>query len=322
MNGKLSVQIYKMVGIAQLALFRTLAIRTAAASLAIVLLAPFLPANSAEAGDVINFFRSTIVLTDNATLYVKETIDVDFGKNQHHGIVREIPCSAIIKGDKKRIHITATGSSCDHQNVQNSVSFDNEHFKIKIGDPNRTLSGPHEYTIEYTVYGAVRLARTEPEIYWNITGNDWKMPIKRALGTLVLPDGLDSKSVKAVSFEGMSNATSYARTKKLNAKTIEFGCANLAPGMGLTMAASLPPNSIQIPGLISEWAFYLGETALIAAATIAFLCGCWPIALLFLLLAWGWGSNVQNANWDSDGSSCTDFGSSGGGFGGGGGDTW
>ncbi len=300
--------------------FKNFAIQSLIVSL-MFLLSPT-PVSAAEAGDVINLFRSTIILSNNSKLFVRETIEVDFGNNRHHGIVRTIPCTAMIKGDKKRIHIAPIDSTCDGVKVENSLSLDSERFQIKIGDPNRTLTGMHRYTIEYYVHGAVRLSKNYPELYWNITGNDWKMPIRKAVGTLVLPTGLPSSLVNACSFEGYKNSTAYASTKRTNTTNIEFNASNLAPGQGLTLAANFPPDSIQIPGLISEWAFYLGETGLIIASLIAFACGLWPVGVFLLLIAWFWGSSIENANWDRSGSSSLDFGSSGGGFGGGGGDTW
>lgn len=305
---------------------KQLALRIAVSALAIGMFTPMLPASSADAGDVINYFRSTIVLNKDSTLFVKETIDVDFGTNKHHGIFREIPCTAVIKNDKKRIHIRPIESSCDRKKVPNSISLENDNFRIKIGDPDKTISGEHQYTIEYNVYGAVRLSKDNPEVYWNVTGNDWKMPIKKAMGTMVLPKDIPGNTVHTVSFAGPIFSRNPARTESFN-RSIQVSAGDLAPGSGLTLAASLPPNSVSTPGLINEWTFYLGEAGLFIASIVAFIAGIWPIALLCLLLVLGLGSKVQNGDsnvpfWDGSGSSSLDFGCSDGGFGGGGGDTW
>jgi uncharacterized membrane protein YgcG len=192
---------------------------------------------------------------------------------------------------------------------------------MKLGDPDKVLTGMHQYRIGYTVNGAVRLSKNNPELYWNIIGTGWKMPIEQAEGYLFLPAGLSTSTAKAVCFVGNTGSKQKATTT-INGKDIEFTTDNLSPGQGLTMAVQLPADSIKIPGLIDEWLWNLEQTGLLVAAGLSFVLGWWAFAVLLLGLLIYRANTVQNANWDSSGSSSTDFGSAGGGFGGGGGGTW
>jgi hypothetical protein len=278
-------------------------------------------ANAADAGDKISSFDTVMVLGKDASLNVAESINVDFGSNSHHGIYRFIPCKTIVQGRKMSCHISSKSASCDNSPCQSEVSMEGDNFKIRLGDPTRLLSGRHTFRIEYEVGGAVRLSKNNPELYWNVTGNGWKMPIESAKATLCLPDTIQTSQVKATCFKGETRSKQNGITVHCK-ENIELSATNLAPGQGLTLAAQLPENSVKIPGLIDEWLWNLEQGALGLTAIVALCFGWWPLALLLGGLMLFRGLNVENANWDSSGGSSLDFGSSGGGFGGGGGDTW
>ena len=279
------------------------------------------PAMAALPGDKITALNVVAVLEKNAEVAVTETIDVDFGKNQHHGIYRIIPLSTQVKGRKMSCKIFPQWVSCDRVQVHYDVSFENEKIKIKIGDSDTLLSGRHSYKIGYQVRGAVRLSKNNPELYWNAIGSDWDMPIVKAKVSFIAPSGVDPMKVPAKSFVGPWQAVKNG-TLKHTLSDVEFFASNLKPGEGLTIACQLPENSVKIPGLIDELTWNMQQGALLAASAIALVMGMWPLALALIVLFIFRGSNVQNANWNSSGGSSLDFGSSGGGFGGGGGGTW
>ena len=55
--------------------------------------------------------------------------------------------------------------------------------RILIGDPHKTLSfGVHVYDIVYTTNRQLGFFETHDELYWNVTGNGWRLPIDHALG--------------------------------------------------------------------------------------------------------------------------------------------
>ncbi len=54
--------------------------------------------------------------------------------------------------------------------------------RIKIGDPDETISGAHDYTIVYRVSAAMNGFPDHDELYWNAIGTEWSAPIIRARG--------------------------------------------------------------------------------------------------------------------------------------------
>ncbi|MBX9686684.1 MAG: DUF2207 domain-containing protein [Candidatus Obscuribacterales bacterium] len=277
------------------------------------------PVCAAEPGDRIKSMDVVLSLGKNSSLFVSETMLVDFAANQHHGIVRRIPLRSIVNGREMHCRIEPTQVDCDQAAANYVVDRSANELSIKIGDADKLLSGEHRYKIQYFVTGAVRLAGDKPELYWNAVGDGWKMPIQKVRAVFVPPK--DVKVLNTTAFAGVAGS----HTQQSSAHTAlgyEFKTGNLKPGEGLTISCQMPENSVQIPGLIEEWLFNLEQSFTLIAAALAFLCGVWPLGVLLLFLFFFRAGNAESANWDSLGSSSSTFGSVGGGFGGGGGNTW
>ena len=128
----------------------------------------------------ISNFSSEINLNQDFSLTIKEKIETNFLVSKH-GIYRVIPYiynhnGKTIKADLKILNVTdEKGLGVDYE-----VSNYNQSKKIKIGDADTTVIGKKEYTIEYTVDQVVLDYGNGPEIYWNVTGSEWDVPIKKS----------------------------------------------------------------------------------------------------------------------------------------------
>ena len=138
--------------------------------------------------NIINF-DSQINLNQDSSLTIKETIEVNFLESRH-GIYRVIPYiythnGKTIRSKFKVLKITnASGLPVDYtiENLKQSK-------RLKIGDANLTTIGRQIYTIEYQVDDVVLDYGQGPEIYWNITGNEWDTPIQKAHSSVSSPFG-------------------------------------------------------------------------------------------------------------------------------------
>jgi hypothetical protein len=143
-----------------------------------------------QAQDVSEKIRSYDVLLDiqqSGELFVTEKIEYDFGTREAHGIFRDIPYkeSGVDEKTQKsveykmKIDVTSVkdeeGSSYKHIETTNA-----DNFNIRVGDPNKTISGIHMYIIEYTVSGALDYFADHDELYWDAIGTDWDVPIDNA----------------------------------------------------------------------------------------------------------------------------------------------
>jgi len=143
----------------------------------------------ADEGWSIDAFDAAITIQSDATMTVRETLQVDFNSQQHHGIFRDIPVLYEWDQRQNRIYDLGVDSVTDVSGRSWSYKvLDNGVYKeIKIGDPNQTLSGRQSYVIAYTVKGALNGFADHDELYWNVTGNQWAVPIKEASATVTAP---------------------------------------------------------------------------------------------------------------------------------------
>lgn len=138
----------------------------------------------------ISSFSGAIIINNDAAVQVVETITYDFEGSHRHGIYRDIPLRS------------SDGSYLEIKNVsvvdengspyQNKVSTDTSGLHIKIGDPDNFVSGIKTYKISYLVKNALVSFDDYDELYWNVTGNDWNVPIDRVSTTISSPQVVQS----------------------------------------------------------------------------------------------------------------------------------
>ncbi len=144
----------------------------------------------ADEGWIIDNFHSDISVLQSGKVAVTETIEVDFGGLQKHGIYRDIPY--IYEGDDDKkvytklvfTHVSQDGNGL----IPNETTKANGIYRVKIGKSSETISGKHTYKIVYTVTGVLKSYDTYDELYWNVTGNYWPVGITSASATIIMPD--------------------------------------------------------------------------------------------------------------------------------------
>jgi len=128
----------------------------------------------------INNFKAEINLNQDYSLTIKEKIETNFLMAKH-GIYRVIPYIYTHKGKTIKANLRVLGVADEKGlRIDYEVSNYNQSKKIKIGDADTTLIGKKEYTIEYTVDQVVLDYGNGPEIYWNVTGGEWDVLIKKS----------------------------------------------------------------------------------------------------------------------------------------------
>lgn len=203
------------------------------------------------------------VLEDGA-LQVREQIDVNYDTYKH-GIFRYIPLVFEPKGDGfkqafSKLDITnisvmqdgrpATYSKevrSSSQCVQSWLSKDfNQELFLKIGDADTTITGPHRYTISYTVSDALRAERGSTELYWNAIPQNWGVPIERAYVTLAGSDtGLVKLAGELYCYAGPTgsrNEESCVVESQGASMTVKAG--PLQPYEGVTLLTRLTPSNM------------------------------------------------------------------------------
>ena len=144
----------------------------------------------------IKSFDVEINLNKDASFWVREKIIYDFGSNYRHGIFRVIPTKGI-RISKVQVF--------DEQNkpYKFQTKENRQLLEIKIGDPDKLITGVHVYNIEYKVEKGILFFEDHDELYWNVTGNQWKVPIEKASVVINLPKEIAAENLQTDCFTGI-----------------------------------------------------------------------------------------------------------------------
>lgn len=194
--------------------------------------------------EVIRRFESEIRVEDPATLVITETIEMDFEQTPRRGIFRVIPYRYERYNNAWRIDIRIDSVTNERgQPRPYTVSRQGGDLSVRIGDPNRYVTGRHTYVIRYTARRALNFFSGEPEVYWNATGDEWPFPIEQATARLILPEGVSVDETRVRSFAGPPGSTAAGQVSLQGGEVI-YGAQMLRPGSGLTIVARLPEGSV------------------------------------------------------------------------------
>ena len=250
----------------------------------------FLFTSSSVFAEQINSFDATININKDGTISVLEKINYDFGSLSRHGIYRTIPTVKTNQNGKKykldfQIKSLTDGSG---ETYNFSPSYQGNDLQLKIGDADRTITSLHEYDISYNMSGALTYFSDHDELYWNITGNDWDVPIEKASATISLPEKLNASSIKLVCFTGYYGIKESNCSFQTDGEKVFFiSKAVLASKEGMTIAVGFPKNLVAVlepQEVIPFFNTFVGKIVLFAIITLAVL---WYLLYpLWLILKW------------------------------------
>jgi len=235
---------------------------------ALVLLAALAGPAVAQTERILSF-DSQVTIAANGDLTVVETLRVlAAGQSIRQGIMREFPTRYDIPGGKtvtvgfKVISVRRDGRSEDYhtETAGNGV-------KVYMGKKGRLLDpGEHTYELTYATDGQIGQFANHDELYWNVTGNGWRLPIDQASATIVLPPGAQPGQWAA--YTGPAGAKGRDFTAHTGPGT--FFCQTtkpLPPGSGLTVAVSFPKGFVTLPTpterILTSQAFHLAAAGLV-----------------------------------------------------------
>lgn len=204
---------------------------------AIAVLTLALIAPSTAHADVNNFTITNFTADETlsrsdpqGTLHVRERIEVVF-TDYNHGILRAIPTS--YHGQSLKLHINsvqAVAGAASSYTTYNS----NGNTVLKIGDPNRTVTGKQTYLIDYTLQNVISFYGTHDELYWDVNGDQWDQPTAYVKVTVHLPAGAKLATPDPVCYAGAQSHDSSRCTIYTEGNTVVATAAALAGRETLT----------------------------------------------------------------------------------------
>jgi uncharacterized membrane protein len=207
-------------------------------------------ANAVKAETISNFSSDIQVQTDGS-IKVQETIQYDFGDLQRHGIFRDIYLDSAGVNPKLVIdEITVDDGQGQPQPF--SLSQTSGQLEIKIGDPNRLITGSQVYRLHYRVQNALGSFSDHDELYWDVTGNEWHVPIQQASAQIFLPSDEPVAALSVYCYAGPAGSKTQCQQARIDtdpqgyAYSSSFTQSQLVSGEGLTVAFGWPKGLVTI----------------------------------------------------------------------------
>jgi uncharacterized membrane protein len=241
----------------------------------LLLFLAFGPARAAARELRIEKFDARIAVLPDSSVRVTETITVRFVGGPWHGLYREIPVEYVTPQGMNYslfLDVKRVSDGAGHELTFESSRV--RHYrKLKIYLPNADNS-VKTLEIEYSISDALRFFEDHDELYWNVTGDEWDVPIASASATISLP--LEARNIRANLATGAYGARSRDAEAEVAGNTVEVRTtAPLAYHQGLTVAVAFDKGAVREPSALDKsWLFLRGN---------------WPLGLpLFVAAAMFW----------------------------------
>ncbi|HEV2521548.1 MAG TPA: DUF2207 domain-containing protein [Candidatus Acidoferrales bacterium] len=221
-------------------------------------------------------FSAEIFVQPDSSLDVTETIEVNF-LGVWHGLYRTIPIEYVTpQGFNYTLFVTLDSAKDDRgQTLKVESSRERHYLKWKIYVDDAT-DAVRTITLSYRVKNGLKFFEDHDELYWNITGDEWDVPIENASAQILLPQG--ATGVRATEYTGSRGSRAQNADVTTSNSTVEVSMLRpLGFHEGLTVVVGWDKGLVKEPGtadLISQ-----------------FLASNWPLffpVLVFIFMFWLW----------------------------------
>ena len=202
-------------------------------------------------------FQDKITVSRDGSAIVTERVTLNF-VGEWHGIHRTIPIEYPgPNGTNYELFLkvtSVTDESGNKSKYDSSTSNGARDLKIYIPgavDATRTVE------ITYRVLNGTRFFKDYDEFYWNVTGNDWPVPIDHAAAAVQFPPGA-AGSLRAQAFTGVYGSTQRDASAEVNGAEVQFATNNPLPMRGgLTVDVYIPKDILQEPSALTKFFWFL-----------------------------------------------------------------
>ncbi|WP_194793273.1 DUF2207 domain-containing protein [Raineyella fluvialis] len=206
-------------------------------------LAPPAPARAADTPVIRRMDITAVADRERGTMHVTQDFDMQFFGSGNHGPYVYFVTRQAITGDSEhwRVLTVSNVRAASPTGAPTQLQKDDAAgtYKIRVGDPNRTVSGTQRYILTYDLAGVVNpdaRGGHGDEIYWNVLGTGWETPMDQVSVTLQGP-----ADVTGVACYAGAKADSAACGSAIaTGNRAVFTQAHLDPKQGLTVVGQWP----------------------------------------------------------------------------------
>src|SRR6202041_223543 len=185
-------------------------------------------------------FQDTITVNPDGSALVNETITLNF-VGEWHGITRTIPIEYPgPNGTNYQLFVDITSVSDENgAKLRYDSSASGAYRELKIYIPN-AVDATRTVAIIYRVRNGTRFFDDYDEFYWNVTGNDWPVPIDHAAAIVTFP-GTAASSLQAQAFTGVYGSTEHDARATVEGAIATFETTSRLPMRGgMTIDVYIP----------------------------------------------------------------------------------
>lgn len=233
-----------------------------------------LPAKAELPEEYIQDYQVEMKINRDNTVNITEKIIYDFGDQARHGIYREIPYKYQARAGNFTVGVKVISvNNENNEPYMYTIAKSNGKVKIKIGDPDETISGVYTYIINYQVNRVINFFNDHDELYWNVTGNGWAVPIDRTGIIIKLPPGAKAEDIEARCFTGkLGSIEQNCQVTNVSNSQVGYSVFNILPPQeGLTVVLGWPKGILTAPTLLTQLKWILKDNPLLLLPLIVFL---------------------------------------------------
>ncbi|HUF25145.1 MAG TPA: DUF2207 domain-containing protein [Vicinamibacterales bacterium] len=217
--------------------------------LAVLLLLAAAPA-AAERTLVIESFDARIAVAADGTIVVEETIRPRY-TGSWNGLYRTIPVQyKSPQGLNYTLRLDVESVTDEAGRALRYESSHERHYrKLKIWVPG-AVDATKTVKVRYRVTNGLRFFEEHDELYWNVTGDEWDVPIESVAADVRLPDG--ASGIRATAFRGAYGSTEQAGTSVEAGRVEVRTTRGLAFREGLTVVVGWNPGVVHRPTAVDK----------------------------------------------------------------------
>jgi uncharacterized membrane protein YgcG len=219
------------------------------------------------ANEQISLFRSDITLEESTDINIREEIHYVFPTSRR-GIVREIPVDYKVQAGLRRPTRLVLNEIYYYSKENPDRKFTNYERESKsgyvifrIGNPDVTITGEYVYVIDYVLKDAVNYFDDHDELFLNITGSGWNVPIQEAYANIEVPGEITER----VCFTGPEGSTvSECSFEEIGEKETKLSIDSpLGSFEGYTVVIKMPKGTLDDTRGRQRIAFLLSNIGLL-----------------------------------------------------------
>lgn len=225
-------------------------------------------------------FVSEVRINKDASIDVHESIKVQVEHAQiRRGIMREFPTHYTDRfGNSVNVRFSLQRVLLDGGPVRVQEKSERNGVVIKMGDADILVPlGVHTYELWYSTTRQLGFFENFDELYWNVTGNGWRLPIDSAKARITLAEPVKESALRVAGYTGYQGESNrdykavHIKDSNGDVTRVEFETTKaLRENQGLTIAVGWPKGIVEAPTVSTKAMWFVKDNLGVGVLMAAF----------------------------------------------------